>query len=233
MVRWGSHDDQRPVVLAFDHPPTDAELQVYQPRRYPSNAVRLRKEPDVWTISTARHFWVITLFWLFFQSGVVAMVVTEWPDSGILTMAAFMTLFNTAICGVGWIVDRQIARQGPLVTYRRDRNELLIEGRAEPLPTQNVTEIVELTLPEGLPTIGKKQRYESLYLVVHQRDGVYVAERLYHGQPSGKATWDAAPQLAKGLGVRYRRIELEHRDPVLSNFQNTKPPKKLDVTKRK
>lgn len=66
MVRWGSHDGQPPVVLTFDHPPTDAELQVYQPRRYPSNAVRLRKEPDVWTISTARHFWVVTLFWLLF-----------------------------------------------------------------------------------------------------------------------------------------------------------------------
>lgn len=161
------------------------------------------------------------------------MVVTESPDPGILTMAAFMTLFNTAICGVGWITDRQIARQGPLVTYRRDRNELGIEGRAEPLPTKDVTEIVELTLPEGLPMIGIRRNYESLYLVVHQRDGVYVAERLYHGQRSGKATWDAAPQLAKALQVRYRRIELEHRDPVLSNFPNTKPPKKLDVTKRK
>lgn len=235
-MKRGNHlDAQPPVVIKFDHPPTDAELQVRQPFRNPTGNIRLRKDSGVWTIYQPRFpLLLMLLFSLGMFGALIAMAVQEWQDDLMRSLLPILLLMALLLVAGMWSAARSIARQGPLVAYYRNRGELQIEGRAEPLTTAEVTEIVELTLLDRGWGVGKRNDgHFALYLVVHQRDGVYTAERLYHGQPSGKATWDAAPQLAKALGVGYRRIELEHPDPVLSPFANTKPPQPLSKITRK
>lgn len=230
---WCISNSVTPPVLTFDHRPTDEELRVPQPFRNPTGNVRLRKEPEAWTISESRlPLWVMLTFSLVMLGAIITIAVENWRDGMIRTIMPILSVIAALMASAMWSADRAVARQGPLVTYRRDRGELQIEGRTEPLNAADVTEIVELTLPDPGWGVGKRDGHFALYLIVHERDGVYSAERLYHGQPSGRATWDVAPQLAKELGVGYRRIELEHPDPILSPFWNTKPPKPLSEITR-
>lgn len=211
MTRCASLDAQPPVVLTFDHPPSDEELQVPQPLRNPTGIVRMRKARDAWTIYLPRIFAFGALFTLPILGTLVYTLVRHGYDL-ILASSTFMA---AVLLGVCWKVDRDMARLGPLVTYRCDRRELQIEGRAEPLPVDAVTEIVELAFADE----RWRSEYFALYLVVYQRDGVYTAERLFHAQNSGGGklgtAWNVALDLAEELGVGYRRIELDRPDPVL------------------
>ena len=200
-----------PDVL-FDHPPKETELGVYFAGRSLSSEPRHRVDGDreLWEIPL-KSYWIIAAIvgWLVFCTALV--VWFERPDQSVYV------LIGIGLTAVAWIAQAVIkwfngeaAKLNPLLVLDRARSELYVAGRAEPLSTRKVVEIISWGLSQqnekDLGFAGEQTHGQVCALL--SRDEQWQLVFLYHG--NNLTRWygpeDPARRLAKSLEVPFRWV---------------------------